>query len=206
MGEETFRAAVEIARNILRREREVWGATAPEGMVRLYERRAADTREDYLRDLIWCSEEIAVAWDSLSLIARGILRDGEQLPDALAEWVVDVLDDQTKPKKDRRRPRPTRRGQDPDGKLSRNRAVMVAVRHLASQGIRATRNMTRKRERLPEACFEGGSACDAVGIAAGMNYKAIEGIWTDSASPESPIYRFAYRHVPRLPYAISENK
>ena len=106
MDEEIFRAAVEIARNILRREREVWGATAPEGMVRLYERRAADTREDDLRDIIWCSEEIAVAWDSLNLIARGILRDGEQLPDALAEWVADVLDDQTKPKKDRRRPRP----------------------------------------------------------------------------------------------------
>ena len=195
MREETFNAAVDIARDCLRQEHENWGATSAEGMARLYRRRDPNTRVAFIRDLVWCSEEIAFAWDSLNLIARDLLRDGEQLPTELAEWVADRLDTN--------RPRPSRRGQDPDAKVNRNRAVMVAVRHLTRQGMTATRN----KGGLNRACFEGGSACDAVGVAANLSYKTVESIWSESASPESPIYRFAFRYVPRLSsYSNPENK
>ena len=67
-------------------------------------------RDDFLRDLIAESVNTKLAWDSVKLIAEDLLRDGEQLPDALAEWVADVLADIAKPRKDRRRPRPTKGG------------------------------------------------------------------------------------------------
>ena len=194
MREETFQAAVDIARNVLRHECEAWGTTGAESMARLYKRRAVDSRESFLRDLVWCSEEITVAWDSLNLIAQDLLRAGEPLPAQLAAWVADNLAGE--------RSRPTGRGQDPDAKVSRNHAVMVAVRHLANQGITATRN----KPGLNRACLEGGSACDAVGIAANLSYKAVEGIWSASSSPQSPSFRFAYRYVPRLSYSNPENK
>ena len=198
MDEATFQTVVGIARKTIREETEFWGSTPAEGMALLYKRRSVETREVFLRDLIWCSVKIAAAWDSLKLIARDLLRGGESLPAELAEWLAGMLAEE--------KLRPTRKGQDPDGQVLRNRAIMVAVRHLTKLGINATRNIRQKDKHLPHCCFEGGSACDAVGVAEGMNYKAIERIWANSASPASPIYRSAYRQVPRLSYSNPENK
>ena len=198
MDEATFQTVVGIARQTIREETEFWGSTPAEGMALLYKRRSVETQEAFLRDLIWCSDEIAVAWDSLKLIARDLLRGGESLPAELAEWLAGMLAEE--------KLRPTRKGQDPDGQVFRNRAIMVAVRYLTKLGFKATRNIRQKDTHLPHCCFEGGSACDVVGVAEGMNYKAVERIWANSASPESPIYRFAYRQVPRLSYSNPENK
>ena len=178
MDKATFQAAVETARDILQKFRESSGNTPAENLLHLYEFRPAEIREDLLRDLIWCSEEIAAAWDGLNLIAENLLQEGNPLPPNLAKWVADRLAE--------RRPRPTKRGPDPDANLPRNLAVMVAVRQLVNHEMRPTR---RRRLVNNTACFKGGSACDAVGIAAGMSYKNVEAIWTPSASPESPIYR-----------------
>ena len=191
MDEKKFNQFVEVARDVLRQERDLWGETPAAVMARLYKRRAPETRADFLRDMFWCSDEITVAWDSLSLIAQEILRDGESLPAELAEWVADRLAG--------KKPRPTQRGQDSDAKSNRNRSVMVAVRYLVSQGMTATRNKTE----VDHACFEGGSACDAVGLAAKLGYKTVEKIWSDSASPNSPFYRWAFKHVPRLRLPMS---
>ena len=69
-------------------------------------------RDDFLRDLIAESVNTKLAWDSVKLIAEDLLRDGEQLPDALAKWVADMLSDHGRRKKtgdDRARPRAVRR-------------------------------------------------------------------------------------------------
>ena len=190
MDEKRFQEAVESVRNVLRQERELWGETPAEGLARLYKRSAPESRADFLREQLWCSNEIMASWDAVKLIAEDLLRDGEPLLPELAEWVANVLADGEKS-------RPTQRGQDPDAKFNRNRSVMVAVRNLVSQGMTATRN----KAGVNHACFEGGSACDAVGLAVNLSYKTVESVWCDSASPDSPFYRWAFKHVPRLPFS-----
>ena len=44
--------------------------------------------------------------------------------------------------------------------------------------LKPTRNSKKKRLSLPESCAEGGSACDVVGDALCMSYKAVEKAWT----------------------------
>lgn len=177
MREETFLDAVEIARDIIQMTEEALGPSTAEAMARLWRDRSPSTRDAYLRDLIWCSEEIMLAWDSVSLIAQQLLRGGESLPAELAGWVADHLAG--------KRPRPTRRGQDPDANLARDRGIVDALQWLAQNGFRATRS----KNRGSRASFEGGSACDAVGVAANLSYSGVERIWTKSAAPGSPIRR-----------------
>ena len=181
MRKETFQAAVEIARDSIRQVEDVLGASTPGGFAHFYKMLPAENREDYLRILIWCSEEITVAWDGVKLIVEELLREEKPLPPELAIWEADRLAGQ--------RPRLTKNGPDPDGDNIRNRAIVDAVQWLTQNGFKATRNRIRNKRVLPEACFEGGSACDAVGVAAGMTYKAVERVWTESASPDSPICR-----------------
>ena len=189
MREETFEAAVEIARDIIRDTEEAlaeFGASTPEQLARLCRDQPAETQERDLHRLIWCSEEIVASWDTVSRIAQDLLREEGSLPPELAEWTADVLDDVLAG----RRPRPTKRGRDPDANLARDRAIVDAVQWLNQNGLKATRNAIRNKDRLPTtACFEGGSACDAVGVAAYMGYKNVERIWTKSADPDSPIRR-----------------
>ena len=195
MDRATFQDAVEAARDFLQKYTEFVGDTPAEALVRLYEYRPAELREDLLRDLIYCSTEIMAAWDGLNLIAEKLLLQGESLPPDLARWVADRLAE--------RRPRPTTKGQNPDANVPRNLAVMAAVRHLVRMMVNQRMKPTRRRKLVGnEACFEGGSACDAVGLAAGLSYKNVEAIWTDSASPESPIYR----NSPPPSYANQRNK
>lgn len=118
-----------------------------------------------------------VAWDSLNLIAARLLRDGESLPTELAQWVADRLAGE--------RLRPTKRGQDPDANHGRDRGIVDAVQWLVTSGFTATRS----KNRGSEANFEGGSACDAVAMAANLSYSRVEAIWTESAAPESAIRR-----------------
>ena len=206
MRRETFEGAVEIARDIIRQQIELSGTSPSENFARFYQIRPAETRAAYLRDLLWCSEQIVVAWDSVNLIAVDLLQKGELLPTELGKWVADRLNGQ--------RQRPTKRGRAPDADHARNRGIVDAVQWLVAQGMTATRNGIRNRHKLTNACFEGASACDAVGVAVCLGYKRIEAIWTESASPDSAIARrpfkiTGYRQSPPsaiVSYSIPGNK
>ena len=68
---------------------------------------------------------------------------------------------------------PTRQGPHPERDAARNIAALMAMCCLSERyGLEpVTRNPTQKRIWVPEACFEGGSVCDAVGAAMGRNYQ-----------------------------------
>ena len=78
---------------------------------------------------------------------------------------------------------PTRRGPHPERDADRNIGALVAMWLLSeSLGLEPTmRNITQRKSPLPKACSEGGSVCDAVGVAMGWNYKNAERVWTDRA-------------------------
>ena len=107
-------------------------------------------------------------WESMRLTAARYLRDREPLPDALAQWLVAVLDGTCPP--------PPRRS-GPKGFHLRNIWIMGAVNTLMALGLHPTRNITRG----PRPCDAAGSACDAVRVALAeqhlaMTYKAVEQI------------------------------
>ena len=109
MDEGLFRRAIGTTRQaFLSPHQPQWNETPEESRARNYRDLPERGRDDYLRSLIAESAGDKLAWDSVKLIAETLLRDAKQLPDDLAEWVADVLTDIAKPRKDRRRPRPTR--------------------------------------------------------------------------------------------------
>ncbi len=77
----------------------------------------------------------------------------------------------------------TRRGPHPDALATRNFAALGAMWYLSKRwGLKPqTRNHTQKRVAMPCACNAGGSVCDAVGVAMGLNYKSVEALWTHRA-------------------------
>lgn len=182
MDEERFLEAVEIARDSIRQTEEAFGASTAEQIAGFLRDAPTETRERYLRVLIWVSEEIMAAWDAVSLVRQDLLLEGEAIPPELAEWEVD--------RRAGKRQRPTRPGPDPDANLARDRAIVDAVQWATQNGFTATRNRIRGKEKLStQACFQGGSACDVVGVAANMGYKNVERIWNNSKDPDSPIRR-----------------
>lgn len=111
-------------------------------------------------------------WDAVNLTARRRLRSGRPLPAALAHWVKDVLADQSvKRQADKARPRP---GKGPQEAV-RDRMTWLAIKNLVARGYTAMRS--GRKGKPPEACAEGGSACDIVGAAFRLNYKNTERIW-----------------------------
>ena len=107
-------------------------------------------------------------WDSMKLTAARYLRDREPMPDALTNWLVEVLEG--KRKKPGKRPGPKRF-------IFRNVWIMGAVNTLVQLGMNPTRTITRGET----PCADGGSACDAVGVALEkmkipMSYKNVEKI------------------------------
>ena len=129
-----------------------------------------DGRSGFLQRLLVGSGETRLAWDSVSLIAQELLRAGEALPAELAEWVADVLEG--------KHPRPSKGALPTRG---RDRQIYLAVAHVAE---RFDLKPTRRRKpieggELPICCAEGGSACDVVGAAYGVGYKAAERAWVE---------------------------
>jgi len=116
--------------------------------------------------LIAESLETKEAWDALNLIAQALLRAGQPLPPELAEWIADVLADQSvERKKEKRRPRPAR---DPRRQHNRNLLLCLLVGYLVRLcDLKATRNDSDPPR----------SACDVVAAATGLSYKRVEGIW-----------------------------
>ena len=140
----------------------------------------ADEVEQYafLNDYILGSEVQAELWDAVNLIGRRHLRRGDPLPEVLAHWIRDVLADQgTKRQKDKVRPRPprSRRGG------VRDQMIRLAIERLIAGGYKATRH-----RGPPEACAEGGTACDIAGAAFGHDYKNTERIWGSRSAAAPP--------------------
>lgn len=181
MDDARFDVGVNAARRTLERLEEVIDLPLPEYWARGYFRTRAEDQPELLDSLISGSREIRGAWDAISLIAQRRLReDGTSVPRELAGWAADVIQDVSKPKGKRTRPRPPARGPDPSETYVRDWAIVHTVQLLVSQrGFTATRN-----KPIEKPCAEGGSACDAVGVAFGMKkYKAVERVWTKSGHP-----------------------
>ena len=118
------------------------------------------------------------AWDATLAMAQEWLRAEawiprqETLPDSvrspLANWTADVLAKKMKP--------PPKGG----NRLANRDALIAEVVYLLTVlfELKPTRNSKKKRLPLPESCAEGGSACDVVGDALCMSYKAVEKAWT----------------------------
>ena len=142
-----------------------------------------------LRRLIARSETSADAWDALSLVTQRLLRDPDPyrdplLPVELAAWAADVVEDVPKKRDDKKRARPTKRGvKQKNYTRDENIRTWIEIEIVFQDSpINPTRNMTVKGggEPRPEPCVEGGSACDVVGVALGMeNYATVEKIWTN---------------------------
>ena len=105
------------------------------------------------------------------MVVQRLLRDREPLSGEVADWVSDCL------KGDRSRPTTPGRKRS---EYRRDQNIIVWIMFNVSPDFLATRNKTLKRASLEEPCFEGGSACDVVGVALGLNkYATVEKIWTN---------------------------
>ena len=131
----------------------------------------ADRRAALERFVAW-SETKKEYWDAVHLLARRQLRRGNPLPTALAHWIRDVLADQgVKRQKDKARPRPGKGRREAE----RDRMIRSAIDNLVARGY--TEMRSGRKGNLPEACAEGGSACDIAGAAFGLGYKNTERVW-----------------------------
>ena len=125
--------------------------------------------------LIMHSRRERWAWDALSAVTQAALQHKnifDPLWPSLAPWIEGVLAG--------KEPRPRESGKR---LMNRDLAIAEAIVVVAeARGLKPTRRSLRGG---PECCAEGGSACDAVGVASGMNYKAVEAIWTQWGSDAS---------------------
>ena len=116
--------------------------------------------------LIGLSRSERWAWDAVNAMSQAALRNpSESLSPVLRTWVADMLAGNE--------PRPRVRGKR---LANRDLAIADAIALLCEiYGLKPTRSLRGH----PECYAEGGSACDVVGVAAGMTYKAVERIWTE---------------------------
>ena len=131
----------------------------------------------YLRDRIDESGTSRDTWDGLNRMVQHYLRERRTLPHELAAWTANALDGMvTTPAK---RPRPPKSTED----TARRRVeISLGVYNLAKlHSLFPTRGLNG----LPGCSAAGGSACDVVGAAFGLNYKAVEKIWNE----RDPLFR-----------------
>ena len=106
------------------------------------------------------AERFAHYWEALHFIAARFLRDRLPLPDALADWLANVLEGkQAKPK---RRP-----GRQEITNSIRNVWIRGVICKLESLGMTPTRNVDSRPK----------SACDAVAFVMGLSYQAVVSIF-----------------------------
>ncbi len=131
----------------------------------------------YLRSRIAESRTSRDTWDALNRMVQHYLRERRNLPEEMADRAADALDGMvTTPAK---RPRPPKSTEDI---ASRRVEIYLGVYHLVElYDLYPTRGLNG----LPKCCAEGGTACDVVGAAFGLNYKAVEKIW----NARDPLFR-----------------
>ena len=172
MDEATFKEEVAFIRRAYAQR----SGDLPKFVASHYDRIANEAEQRaFLDDFIAGSEKRKDYWDAVNLIARRQLRKGNALPTLLANWITDVLEDQSfRRQKKKTRPRPAKGRRN----VVHDQNVCLAMENLTARGFQATR-----RGREPRACAEGGSACDVVGAAFGLNYKNTERIWESGKPP-----------------------
>lgn len=117
-------------------------------------------------NLICLSRSERWAWDAVSAMTQAALRHPYQpISPVLATWAADMLAGNE--------PRPRVKGKR---LVNRDLAIADTIVVLCKlYGLKPTRSLCGH----PECCAEGGSACDVVGVAAGMTYKAVERVWSE---------------------------
>ena len=173
MDKETFDKAVDFAEETIREQFDRLRGDLSSIRAQAYEGVAYLTASDQpwqnelpdrvLQSLINGSKKSVASWEAVNLLAIAELERTGELRGALQSWTIAVLKDQLLEPEARTRPRPTRRGRDGDNWHARDVAIAEAVRTLVKPPwqLTATRNITRG-----ESCSsEGGSACDAAGMA-----------------------------------------
>ena len=117
------------------------------------------------------SKSDPVYWEALKALSARLLRDREQLPDALQDWLADMLEEEL--------PRPRGRpGKHWYANDNRNMWIGYAVSMLAQLGMTATRTT-----RVPEiAPLKKGSACDVVANylrsrQLNLSYEGVASVW-----------------------------
>ena len=172
MADFTFNEAVEVVR-LCQSVSQIGGGNLTDYAVNYYARSTPDRQEVLQKQWVPSSKTHRDTWDAVNGIAQGHLRAGAPMSRELAEWVADRLEGT--------RQRPAKPGPSKGAKVTRDRLIASVVQALVDRGFRATRNprLPMKTARA-HASAEGGSACDAVGVALGMGYKAVEKVWTNS--------------------------
>ena len=120
--------------------------------------------------LISLSKKSQTYWDGVKLIVRQMVERGEPLPSELGDWAVEVATNAL--------PRPPGTS-DAHEVLVRDRLIHVVGRMLIARGFKP---IYRRRDSIKKgdpgrACAEGGSICDVIGRAFGMNYDAVARAW-----------------------------
>ena len=186
----TFKEYVGYARELVTILHMRHGKRLAEVWARRYARDCVgDDRTVFIHELLMCSEQESEAWNALELIVLYHHLHEIPLPQALQLWTSLVAADI------RREPKTS--GTEAYTLFVRDMAIVVIVFLLTEgEGIKATRSV----DGVSVCGYEGGAACDVVGVALaeldgvrpedGLKYKTIEGIWTASASPDSPLYRY----------------
>ena len=174
MDEFGFDEALELATL----SRQVAGYRVPERMTDYTVTWYCDDARTWKERAVWqlsalhFSKDDRGTWDALSIIARWHLRSRVPMMPELGEWIAD--------RREGNRRRPSKRGRSPE--TVRDTVMASTVQAIVDRGLKATRNKRVPMKSDPRlSSKEGGSACDAVGVAFGLNYKAIERVWNKSS-------------------------
>ncbi len=166
MADLTFDEAVELAKLCLQ---ELTTAALQGDHTADYARAAPRDRQAWLSWALFAPQDRA-RWDAVNRIAQWHLRSGVPIPRELAEWVIDRLQ--------RKREKPTKPGRIPE--IVRDRVIVSVVQVLVNRGgFHSERNKEKSMKTDPAlCCAAGGSACDAVGVAFGIErYGTVERVW-----------------------------
>ena len=202
MADLTFDEAVEVAQL----SQEASSLLAPPNLtdytVRYYFEAPPEIRKALLIAWLDSSKKDRETWDVVNKIAQRHLRSGGPMTRELAEWVAERLADQLEGK----RQRPAKPGPSRGANAVRDKVIASVVQMLVARGFHATRNRLLTMKTDPKrASAEGGSACDVVGVALGMGYKAVEKVWTSSKPSDRELLRNALNAL-FASYEMQRNK
>ena len=197
MADFTFNEAVEVVR-LCQRVSLDGGHNLTDYAVNYYAQSTPDRREVLQKLWVPSSKTDRDTFDAVNRIAQDHLRAGATMSRELAEWVADRLEGT--------RQRPAKPGRSKGAKAPRDKLIASVVQALVDRGFRATRNpRLPKKTARAYASAEGGSACDAVGVALDMGYKAVEKVWTNSDPSARELHRNALNAL-FASYEMQRNK
>ena len=172
MDKETFDKAVDFAEETIREQFDTWRgdlgikrARAYEGVSRLkyQDGQWQELPDRFLHELIRESEHSVASWDAVYMLAIAALEHRGVLTRELRSWTKDVLRDQLLEPAEKSRRRPITPDPDGDNLHARNVAIGEAMRRLVKPPWKL--NPGRNKSKGHTCSADGGSACDAAGMA-----------------------------------------